>query len=251
MFQPENAFHIENFFDNRDDIELYKLGPFLEYLAKLDDVRNIPLHWKNFDKGYFKGIKSQITPNTSPTKKALLRKNHHQRSFSYVIPGKKMRVGEAEALKVLANLTKKRKAMEFERQKLEKDSLANIDEKSMSDSTNDRDEKSVKSAILLDYDYMANLNRDSDLDIGSEEESMNNRGLIVPSRISINSKVSQVIAADNENRETESSEEEGEQVISHDDSKALQEIRLIEGSLNVNSPVSRESFKRYFVKENV
>ncbi len=215
-------------------------------------MRNIPLHWKNFDKGYFKDIKKQTTPNTSPTKKALLRKNYHQRSFSYVVPGKKMRVGEAEALKVLANLTKKRKAAEFERQKLEKDSLANIDEKSMSDSTNDRDEKSVKSAILLDYDYMAHLHKDYDLDIGSNEESMHKRGLIVPSRISIDSKVSQVIALDNENKETEeSSEEEGEQVISHDDSKALQEIRLIEGSLNVNSPVSRESFKRYFVKESV
>jgi len=259
MFQPENAFHIENFFDDRNDLELYKLIPFLEHLAKLDDVRNIPLHWKNFDKSYFKEIQAtktpqKITPNSSPTKASLLRKAYfHQRSHSHVLPGRKMRVGEAEALKVLAKLTKKRKDMEFQRQKLEKESLANIDDKSMSESTNDRDSRSVKSAILLDYDYMASLHKD--LDLEHEEETMQNRGFL-PGKITVDSKVTQAIAADSQNamlnQETESSEDgDGEQIISQDDSKALQEIRLLEGKLNVNSPVSQDAFKRFFVRESV
>jgi len=258
MFQPENAFHIENFFDNRNDLELYKLIPFLEHLAQLDDVRNIPLHWKNFDKSYFKEIQAtktpqKVTPNTSPTKTSLLRKAYfHQRSHSHILPGKKMRVGEAEALKVLANLTKRRKDMELERQKLEKGSFANIDDKSMSESTNDRDSRSVKSAILLDYDY---LHKDSDLE--NDEKSMYNRGFL-PGKIEVNSKVTQAFAADSRNamlnQETESSEDgdvDGEQIISQDDSKALQEIRLLEGKLNVNSPVSQDAFKKFFVRESV
>jgi len=35
MFQPENAFHIPDFFDDKQDVELLKLIPFLEYLAKV------------------------------------------------------------------------------------------------------------------------------------------------------------------------------------------------------------------------
>jgi RNA polymerase II subunit A small phosphatase-like protein len=41
LLQPENAFHIRNFFEDKSDVELYELGPFLEFLSNVDDVRPI------------------------------------------------------------------------------------------------------------------------------------------------------------------------------------------------------------------
>lgn len=35
LFQPENAFQIKNFFDDKSDRELEKLLPFLEFLAEV------------------------------------------------------------------------------------------------------------------------------------------------------------------------------------------------------------------------
>jgi len=45
LLQPECAFHIKNFFEDKTDMELYELGPFLEYLANVDDVRPIE-NWR-------------------------------------------------------------------------------------------------------------------------------------------------------------------------------------------------------------
>jgi len=41
LFQPENAYHIKNFFDDKSDRELVRLANFLEHLVEVDDVRPI------------------------------------------------------------------------------------------------------------------------------------------------------------------------------------------------------------------
>jgi Dullard-like phosphatase family protein len=41
LFQPENAYHIKNFFDDKTDRELISLMNFLEEIANVDDVRPI------------------------------------------------------------------------------------------------------------------------------------------------------------------------------------------------------------------
>lgn len=41
MFQPDNAFHIENFFDDKSDRELDNLTEFLELMSKVRDVRSV------------------------------------------------------------------------------------------------------------------------------------------------------------------------------------------------------------------
>jgi len=45
LFQPENAFHIKNFFDDKTDRELYELSSFLEFLANVEDVRPVE-NWR-------------------------------------------------------------------------------------------------------------------------------------------------------------------------------------------------------------
>jgi len=41
LFQPENAYHIKNFFDDKTDRELVKLAGFLDHMVEIDDVRPI------------------------------------------------------------------------------------------------------------------------------------------------------------------------------------------------------------------
>jgi len=41
MFQPDSAFHIENFFDDKSDRELDSLTNFLELMSKVRDVRSV------------------------------------------------------------------------------------------------------------------------------------------------------------------------------------------------------------------
>jgi len=41
LFQPENAYHIKNFFDDKTDRELIRLSNFLDRIAEVDDVRPI------------------------------------------------------------------------------------------------------------------------------------------------------------------------------------------------------------------
>jgi hypothetical protein len=41
LFQPENAYHIKSFFDDKEDRELYRLTEFFERIVKINDVRPI------------------------------------------------------------------------------------------------------------------------------------------------------------------------------------------------------------------
>jgi len=41
LFQPENAYHIKNFFDDKSDRELIKLSNFLDHMINIEDVRPI------------------------------------------------------------------------------------------------------------------------------------------------------------------------------------------------------------------
>merc|ERR1712137_335024 len=45
-FHPNHSILIESWFDNRNDQELHKLGPFLLELSKCDDVRPMLRQWK-------------------------------------------------------------------------------------------------------------------------------------------------------------------------------------------------------------
>jgi len=48
LFQPDNAFHIKNFFDDKSDKELWDLAAFLEFVANVDDVRPVDIWRKKF-----------------------------------------------------------------------------------------------------------------------------------------------------------------------------------------------------------
>jgi len=49
LFQPENAYHIKNFFEDKKDRELTRLTTFLENIATIDDVRPIEDLRKRFE----------------------------------------------------------------------------------------------------------------------------------------------------------------------------------------------------------
>lgn len=51
LFQPENAILIKNFFDDMEDAELFGLMPFLEFLSKSYDVRNVDDIFSKFKSG--------------------------------------------------------------------------------------------------------------------------------------------------------------------------------------------------------
>lgn len=36
--QPQNGIHISSWFENKEDTELFKLTPMLEYLSQLDNI---------------------------------------------------------------------------------------------------------------------------------------------------------------------------------------------------------------------
>jgi len=50
MFQPENAFHIENFFDDKSDRELNNLTEFMELMSKVRDVRSVREMYEKYKK---------------------------------------------------------------------------------------------------------------------------------------------------------------------------------------------------------
>lgn len=68
LFQPENAYHIKNFFDDKTDRELDRLAYFLEHVTKVKDVRPVEEHRNRIEPlqmhTHMKVIK--ITHNTIP-----------------------------------------------------------------------------------------------------------------------------------------------------------------------------------------
>jgi len=50
MFQPMNAIHIKNFFEDETDTELDRLTPFLEFLSQVNDARPVHTWMETFDK---------------------------------------------------------------------------------------------------------------------------------------------------------------------------------------------------------
>jgi len=58
LFQPQNAYHISNFFDDKTDRDLYKLAYFLENIVHLHDVRPIEDHRKKYEQPYAHGHSS-------------------------------------------------------------------------------------------------------------------------------------------------------------------------------------------------
>jgi len=49
LFQPQNAYHISHFFDDKSDRDLYRLTYFLERITTVSDVRPIEEYRKKFD----------------------------------------------------------------------------------------------------------------------------------------------------------------------------------------------------------
>jgi RNA polymerase II subunit A small phosphatase-like protein len=50
MFQPMNALHIKNFFEDESDTELDRLTPFLEFLSQVNDSRPVHTWMDKFDR---------------------------------------------------------------------------------------------------------------------------------------------------------------------------------------------------------
>jgi Dullard-like phosphatase family protein len=53
LFQPQNAYHISNFFDDKSDRDLYKLAYFLENITHLSDVRPIEDYRRKYDPPHY------------------------------------------------------------------------------------------------------------------------------------------------------------------------------------------------------
>jgi RNA polymerase II subunit A small phosphatase-like protein len=78
LLQPENAYHIKNFFDDKTDRELTRLSAFLQRITKVDDVRPIeslrhkfePAHPPKVMKFVKKNQDSDAEPSSKKTNKA-------------------------------------------------------------------------------------------------------------------------------------------------------------------------------------
>jgi len=96
LFQPENAYHIKNFFDDKSDRELMRLAEFLDNIVKVPDVRPIeelrkryePTHsYKNFkfvkvsngDSGELEMPEIHVV---DPSKQPMKRKEDRERSYN-------------------------------------------------------------------------------------------------------------------------------------------------------------------------
>jgi RNA polymerase II subunit A small phosphatase-like protein len=79
LFQPQNAFHIRNFFDDKTDQDLYELGTFLEFVANVDDVRPVEEWRKKFSS---QPASASSKDSQSPTQSQTLKKRNKLRHES-------------------------------------------------------------------------------------------------------------------------------------------------------------------------
>jgi RNA polymerase II subunit A small phosphatase-like protein len=63
FLQPENAYHIKNFFDDKTDTELYRLTAFLEKIMNVEDVRPIEGFRQRFENKHPNKIKKFVKVN--------------------------------------------------------------------------------------------------------------------------------------------------------------------------------------------
>jgi len=95
LFQPENAYHIKNFFDDKTDRELMRLAEFLDNIMKVPDVRPIeelrkryePTHsYKNFKFVKVNNQDSELElPEihvVDPSKQSVKRREERERSYN-------------------------------------------------------------------------------------------------------------------------------------------------------------------------
>jgi len=96
LFQPENAYHIKNFFDDKSDRELMRLAEFLDNIMKVSDVRPIEELRKRYEpKHSYKNFKFVKVSNqdsgelempeinvVDPSKQPVKRKEERERSYN-------------------------------------------------------------------------------------------------------------------------------------------------------------------------
>jgi len=63
FLQPENAYHIKNFFDDKTDRELYRLTSFLEKIINVEDVRPIESFRQKYEKKNHNKVQKFIKVN--------------------------------------------------------------------------------------------------------------------------------------------------------------------------------------------
>lgn len=95
LFQPENAYHIKNFFDDKSDRELIRLANFLENIEHVEDVRPIEEYRRKLEPPspqrpvkFAKGSKEQADVELSaiqvndPSAKTAKRKEERERTYN-------------------------------------------------------------------------------------------------------------------------------------------------------------------------
>lgn len=141
-FQPENAYHIKDFFDDNSDNELEKLIPFLEYLAatEVDDVRPISANFKSFNKKRIARAnlsnpnQEQSSPDKQQQQKRSPVKRKGKRKDTEKMPlnndaessDKESPREEVEALKVIRNLSLRRTILKNQLKTLDKVALPSV-----------------------------------------------------------------------------------------------------------------------------
>jgi len=97
LFQPENAYHIKNFFDDKSDRELMRLAEFLDNIMKVSDVRPIEELRKRYEPQHsyknFKFVKVNSNQDSGelempeihvvdPSKQPVKRREDRERSYN-------------------------------------------------------------------------------------------------------------------------------------------------------------------------
>ena len=139
-------------------------------------MRNISVHWENFDKSYFKNIK----PIIEPTIKTRPKCHHHKKSASLALTSQK-KIIESHAASLVPIIPLKAK-INFDEPKSENNLLSNSDNESVS--TNDHTRKNAGSIVLADC--FSNLQIESDNNLDLEDDGVTNRNLLPQHHINVN-----------------------------------------------------------------
>jgi len=189
-YQPENAYHIKDFFDNRNDTELYSLLSCLEELAKVDDVRPVKAHKLAYEERR-SSINSQQSNSTESSLKTTraksnltLNTNENIYQLTTAPRPQTTKAASAEvsnALQTLRQIIDKKRQNTVQRpQKLETESL-NAKVRTTDVSTAERSEDAatleeiiIRKPLVGDCDELdLRCQFEEDLQLGNDSESAN------------------------------------------------------------------------------
>jgi len=220
IFQPENAYHIKNFFDDKTDNELDELGAFLEFVVNVQDVRAIE-DWRKKFSSSPTSASSHSAENTPTSLTPIRRQKIRQESTDSNAP-----------LNPISSFVNNTKSMR--RSPKSKTNLQSAD-----DDEDQNDEAPTAGDHKKPNGFMVNPGvsspKESDKLIKSNDGSKNKKkGKI---NFSHSESASKLIAGQQEQEDDNTN---------FNKSTKLDEIRFMDGKINPNSPIGKtvELFKR-------